>query len=650
MPKKFLWLFVLCPWVALMAIFVEPAAFAQDDAELTPRIGIRQIDGVAEFYNRGTGERFIPRGSNYIDFAELRRGQLWEDYVFGAGTYRRDKIRDEFAKLAEHGYNTVRMFFDHCFSGPSCIGNQHGDGLNPIFLDNMVDVMHIAAENGLYLVLTANVVPLDGNYWPRFDRQFQQNAEGYNSFYENGYYLHAAGVAMHEQYWRDLLSGLVERQAPFEVVLGWQLQNEYWLFDHLLPLSLNRGQITIANGQTYDLSDPEQKRQMVADAVLFWIERLRAVVREYDPEGLVTVGFFPPNFPNDLNIAPGWYRDTASIIDSAQVDFWSFHIYPEPTDLSDLMRRMVENLGMQDYVAKPIVMGEVGAFRSVFFPHEVAVLYLQEWITESCRYGFDGWLIWEHNRRPAGDEVWSMVEEDDMMLKALAPVNWPDPCTDAPPQLEVSNLAFRRPVRVSAAHPDYPGENITDGSRHWVWAAGTHGPQWIEIDLQEAQSLNRIWLFVAQEPDGETHHIVWGIRPNGSRILLANLREWTHDHQMLEISLPFAVPDVQRIRVETPSSPSWVAWHEIEVYIDEGVSNEACLLRAPGNANLRSGPGTGNDAISALSAGTLAAPEGQTIGADGFIWYRIPGNLWVREDVVQAAEGCANLASIDGIP
>ena len=146
-------------------------ALAQAGGQIA-RIGVRQVDGVGEFYNRATGDRFVPRGSNYIDFKEVIPGKLWEDYIFGAGTYQPEKVRAEFAKLADYGYNTVRLFFDHCYSGPLCIGRSNGDGLNPVFLDHMVEVMNIAADEGLYLILTANGVPLDGNYFGRFERQF----------------------------------------------------------------------------------------------------------------------------------------------------------------------------------------------------------------------------------------------------------------------------------------------------------------------------------------------------------------------------------------------------------------------------------------------------------------------------------------------
>lgn len=609
-----------------------------------PRIGVRQVDGVGEFYNRASGERFVPRGSNYIDFKELQRGELWEDYIFGDGTYNPDKVRAEFAKLADYGYNTVRLIFDLCFAGPSCIGQHHGTGLNPVYLDHMVEVMSIAAEKGLYLILSTNGVPASGAYWSRYDPQFNENPAGFAQFYGNAYYLHAAGIAMQRHYWRDLLSGLAERHAPFEAVLAWQLQNEYFLFANEPPLSLESGQVTIANGQSYDMADPAQQRQMVADAVVFWIEELSTVVREVDPTGLVTVGFFVPDFPNEVTVAPGWYRDTASILNTAPVDFWDFHLYPDVDAARTPLHDLAENFGILGYSAKPVVMGEVGGFRHVFSSVELAVVRLQTWLAESCQYGFDGWLTWEHNIRPTDDDLFSMVENDDLMLKALAPVNWPDPCTSPPPLVESNNLALLRPVTVSAAHPDLPGSSATDGILDSEWAAGTHGEQWVEIDLQEARRINRIRMTVSQDPVGETHHRVWAIRTDGTHILLADWRQVTHYGDILEANLLGLLDDVRRIRVETLSSPSWVAWKEIEVYGDEAWSADVCLITASDTLLLRRAPGIDQEVVASFPPGTVVAATARMEMDHDDGWYHVVGGSWLREDTANATAACQNLA------
>ena len=107
------------------------------------------------------------------------------------------------------------------------------------------------------------------------------------------------------------MSGMQDRNAPFEVMLGWQLTNEFWLFKLKPPLDLTEGLVTSANGNTYDMADPEQKRQMVIDGTLYFMEEIVPIIHQYDPEGLTTMGFFSPQFPNETSIGGDWYVDTA---------------------------------------------------------------------------------------------------------------------------------------------------------------------------------------------------------------------------------------------------------------------------------------------------------------------------------------------------
>jgi hypothetical protein len=547
----------------------EPASTPSVISAVVNRIGIRKINEVAEFYDTVTGEKFIPRGVNYVDFKEFIPGQLWEDYIFGAGTWQPEKVRAAFRRLADGGYNTVRIFFDHCYSGPSCIGSQEMPGLNPVFLDNMVSVMQMAAEENIYLILTANGVPADGGYWSRFDQQYQQETHfGFGEFYENGYYLHKAGVDMQAQYWTDLMSGLQERGAPFEIVLGWQLQNEYWLFKNRPPLSLSAGLVEVNNGKTYDMADPAQKRQMVTEAIFFWMETLIPIIKEADPESLVTVGFFPPDFPNETELMTDWYRDTASLLATAPVDFWDFHAYPEPqTVVARNMANTAENFGMAGYQEKPIILGEFGAFRNIFPSLETGIFRMQEWVVESCEYGFDGWLIWEYYDRSADDAVWGL--ENDALFQTFAPINYPDPCAMVP--LPPANLAYGKTVTASRFLPNEPPENVVDGGDS-LWGAGADAPQWIEIELGKAVSLSEIRLWVAQYPDGEIVHQILLRDSRGNLTEVHRFEQFTRSGEWLNFTPETPIPEVTAVRVNTLFSTSWVAWSEIEIY---GVINES---------------------------------------------------------------------------
>ncbi|MDQ7051960.1 MAG: hypothetical protein Q9P14_03330, partial [candidate division KSB1 bacterium] len=53
-------------------------------AQPISRIGIRSVDGVAEFYDRGSGETFVVRGANFLDLAE-RQDRLFSPRFYDSG-------------------------------------------------------------------------------------------------------------------------------------------------------------------------------------------------------------------------------------------------------------------------------------------------------------------------------------------------------------------------------------------------------------------------------------------------------------------------------------------------------------------------------------------------------------------------------------
>lgn len=77
-------------------------------------------------------------------------------------------------------------------------------------------------------------------------------------------------------------------------------------------------------------------------------------------------------------------------------------------------------------------------------------------------------------------------------------------------------------------------------------------------------------------------------------------------------------------------------------------STAGCTFSAPGNANLRGGPGTTFDRAGTLSAGETVEVDGQAQGTDGMTWYRLASGAWVRSDVVGAPADCANVPVVEG--
>jgi hypothetical protein len=538
-----------------------PSSVPTDSAWTPPphRIQIRtSADGRAEFYDVDSGMPFTMRGANEIDLVKV--GVYFQDRLFSTSVWDSEAFRADMRASASRGYNTARIFFDSCNSGPTCIANPNGPGLVGAYLDNMVEGMRIAKEEGIYLQLTSNDIPDHGGYGDMANREASDTMAGYR----NAHMLTASGHEAAHRYWTDLMAGLAERHAPFDAVLGWELLNEQWLFSLQPPLSLSSGMVeATAVGRSYDMADAAQKRQMVADSVLAYIQDLRQVILNQDPTALVTMGFFAPQFPNPTSIGDHWYVDTASLIQrGAELDYYDFHAYPG----SDIpLAQIAENFGMQGYAHKPIVMGEVGAFRSQYDTVDAAARATTRWIADSCDLGFDGWLYWTFRAAPlaVGDATWGLTDEGNTLLDLMAPDQWTDPCT--PVSLPTDNLALGANVTASRSLPDQPPAAAIDGDTNSQWGAGDGPPQWIELDLGAPHTVRQIRLLVAQYPEGATRHQIQIAGPDHAFKVAATLASNTNDNQWLEFTPETPLAAVRYVRVLTVQSPSWVSWKEIEV-------------------------------------------------------------------------------------
>ncbi len=128
------------------------------------------------------------------------------------------------------------------------------------------------------------------------------------------------------------------------------------------------------------------------------------------------------------------------------------------------------------------------------------------------------------------------------------------------------NLAYMKPVTVSQSAQNNPAAYAVDGDRETWWSADSHPPQWIEVDLQTPVDIERINLITSQDPAGETTHTVWGMLSDGQFYLLYEFKDSTGDDQELTVTPSSPWLNIERIRVESAESPSWVAWREIEVF------------------------------------------------------------------------------------
>jgi PASTA domain/F5/8 type C domain len=174
-----------------------------------------------------------------------------------------------------------------------------------------------------------------------------------------------------------------------------------------------------------------------------------------------------------------------------------------------------------------------------------------------------------------------------------------------------ANVALDKPATASAYAPDHPPHDAVDGNLFSYWSAFSP-PQWFEVDLLAPYPLNKIRLAITQLPDGFTVHrvLVKGPQPGDSYRELVQFSGGTVDQQVLEWSGAGSwVDGVQFVRIETSTSPSWVAWREVETYTncaDVATGTTYTLARSDAGYAIRA------IVIATSAAGSTAAASAAT--------------------------------------
>jgi hypothetical protein len=274
---------------------------------------------------------------------------------------------------------------------------------------------------------------------------------------------------------------------------------------------------------------------------------------------LVTLGYFAPNEPVEWRPGDNRLVLTEAVLERSTLDLVDLHAYPGGS--LDVAAHLTQ-YGVTASVTKPLLMGEMGAFKFAYASPAEGAAGLVDWQVESCQE-FSGWLLWRE--ADADAEVWGGSEADSAIDNALSPKVRPDPCDRG--TFAATNLAIHRPVSASNQTPDSPATNAVDGSVGTLWIAGAGPPQWIEVDLGQAVDIASLELVVGQSPDGLTRHRILVGDQRGDLHEAAVLREDTVDGQTLAVELSLSDGRAVRfVRIETTLSPSWVAWREVRIF------------------------------------------------------------------------------------
>jgi F5/8 type C domain/Cellulase (glycosyl hydrolase family 5) len=518
------------------------------------RIGEREGADGPELYDRVTGARFVPRGANYQRFTAEPDGSV-VDTTFATPTWAPDAVAADLAAISAQGYNAVRVIFDNC--NRPCIGDP-GGGLDPAYLDHLVAFLRLAEQAGLQVMLASNDLPLDGGYVP----QIQATCCGVFDGYLNTQTLSEVGLNVYRGYWTSVVRGLIERDAPMDAVLGYELRNEIFSSSDKPPLSLTRGTVTAANGRTYDLSGASDRAALLQDGTTYWLDQVGSAIRSLDPSALIGVGMFAPNAPNAW-AGPDFNKAVApAAVYASSVDYVDVHPYPGYVSFGALAQNLT--LARGGMPSKPTFMGEFGAFRFAYATPQEGAAGLMDWQVASCRYGIQGWFQW-HWTAGEDTEIWSGTDGDGAINTVLAPASRPDPCVTASFDFLVRDLAQGRPASASSSVGGQPPRLAVDGVLSTSWSAGTGPVSWIEVRLAGPETVTKVQLSVAMYPDGPARHEVWA-RIGGTLQRVHIFSGPMADGDLLTWQPPQPLQNVEAVRIQTTSSPSWVAWREIRVF------------------------------------------------------------------------------------
>jgi hypothetical protein len=385
------------------------------------RIGVHDRNGFGELYDRTTDARFVPRGSNYIRLGPqvdvFGRRQVYHS-TFIVGEYDANRAEAALARMAASGYNVVRVFLNNtCARG--CSANMQTGEISPAYVANLIDFLRRARTHGIFVLLTAEWLPAGAAYeaiGAGIRRDWFDDV--------NLVFLSPQGVQMSVLFWQGLIRELIRQRAPLDAVFAYSLWNEAVVTSARPPFTLSTGTVTTANGATYDMSSTSDRKRIIDDAFVYYIDQVRSAILRIDPTALVTMGFFHDTEPNPARRGDDRVVRTRAVIERSTADLVDIHPYPgDEIGLAQLM----QNYGIDGPVEKPIVIGEMGASRRTFASNEDAAKALVAWQQQSCAYGIDGWLLWTWDSTEQPD-LWNALSGGGIVERALAPKNRPDPC------------------------------------------------------------------------------------------------------------------------------------------------------------------------------------------------------------------------------
>jgi hypothetical protein len=250
----------------------------------------------------------------------------------------------------------------------------------------------------------------------------------------NGAYLSAGCIEAKKIYLTQLVEE-VKKADPqgslLSTVFSWELTNEVNLCGDLKPFCLTSGKVATADGKTYDMADPNQRQQCMDNNIINWANQMVDAVKAVDPNAMVSASVFTYQIvgkEGPCGVLPLGGRDTRfparplTFINSTKLSYIDVHTYSTVfvTDYSLKADLESSEYSKWDKAAKPLLMGEFGAFKEKYKTVEEAAVGMAAHRREAFDLGFSGAIYWTWDTF-SQTELWHLLDQNGMINNALKP-------------------------------------------------------------------------------------------------------------------------------------------------------------------------------------------------------------------------------------
>ena len=255
------------------------------------RIGVRERDGFGELYDRTTGARFVPRGSNYIRLGPqvdtFGRHQVYHSN-FIVGAYEATRAEAALARMAASGYNVVRVFLNTtCAQG--CSTNTRTGEISSAYVANLVDFLRRARSHRIFVMLTGDWLP-GGAAYDAIGAGIRRDWFDH----VNIVFLSPQGVQMSVLFWQGLIRELIRQRAPLDAVFAYSLWNEAVVVSISPPVhALDRFGHHGERRVSYDMASNVDRKRIIDDAFVHYIDQVRSAILPDRPDCARHDGLLP---------------------------------------------------------------------------------------------------------------------------------------------------------------------------------------------------------------------------------------------------------------------------------------------------------------------------------------------------------------------